>query len=128
MNLHDFCNIHRILSKEDSTTRLKQGRQKWRSMFYTCTNLFYPGLRTSLYQFILIQTWFAQVEGGGPDFSHKKGGVGKIRGFFWKKGYHLFSSLRTFSNVIFCVWVWLIYTIFISLSCVFQESLKSSLI
>ena len=41
-------------------------------------------------------------KGGGSGFSHKKGRVDKIGGFFKKKGrYHLFSYQLTLSNVAF---------------------------
>ena len=38
----------------------------------------------------------------GLDFSHKKGGAGKIGGLFWKnEGFQIFSSILTLSTVMF---------------------------
>ena len=50
---------------------------------------------------------------------YKKGGVGKIEEVV-RKRYQLFSSLLTYSNVVFLCGVLLIYAISISILCVSQ--------
>ena len=71
---------------------------------------------------------FLKKGGEGSDFSHKKGGIGKIGGCFKKGGVSLvfiltdsFQCYLSLSVCCVCVFVLFIYTISISIICVSYE-------
>ena len=69
-------------------------------------------------------------KGAGSEFSHKKGGVGKIGKVILKKGgftyFHTdyMSLMSSFSLCVMCVYLLLIYTISINILFVSQEQLS----
>ena len=69
-------------------------------------------------------------KGAGSEFSHKKGGVGKIGKVILKKGgftyFHTdyMSLMPSFSLCVMCVYLLLIYTISINILFVSQEQLS----